>query len=122
MNSSSWYSSWYLKPDHNVIITLSETRTNLPFKLASQHVRSHQDDGHDFDDLTRSEQLNVLADHRATAVLKELCAAGQPTDFYPLPACRAYLCDATGYITSRENWEDELGRTYKTQQLDRPEL
>jgi hypothetical protein len=73
-------SSWYLKPDHDVIMTLSEIRTNTPFKLASQR---------DFDDLTRPEQLNVLADHRATAALKELCAAGQPTDFYPLPACRA---------------------------------
>jgi hypothetical protein len=90
-------------------MTLSETRTNLPFKLASQHVRSHQDDGHDFDDLTRSEQLNV----------KELCAAGQPTDFYPLPACRAYL---SVMPLRTEFSEDELGRTYKTQQLDRPEL
>jgi hypothetical protein len=103
-------------------MTLSEIRTNLPFKLASQHVRSHQDDESDFDDLTRPEQLNVLADHRATAALKELCAAGQPTEFYPLPACRAYLRDATGYITSREIRTLTSGVPTKMQQLDRPDL
>jgi hypothetical protein len=32
----------------------------------------------------------------------ELRAAGQTTEFYPLPACRGYLRDGTGYITSRE--------------------
>jgi hypothetical protein len=48
------------------------------------------------------EQLNVLADHRATAALDELREAGQTTEFYPLPACRGYLRDGTGYIISRE--------------------
>ena len=93
---------WYLKSDHDVIMTISEIRRQLPFKLVSLHVRSHQDDEYDFSELTRPAQLNVLADHRATAALNELRAAGQPTEFYPLPACRAYLCDATGYLTSKE--------------------
>jgi hypothetical protein len=87
-------SSWYLKPDHNVIMTLSEVREGLPFQLISQHVKSHQDEKRDFDDPTRPEQLNVLADHRA--------AASKTTEFHPLSKCRGYLRDATGYITSRE--------------------
>ena len=29
-------SSWYLKPDHDVIITLSEVREGLPFQLISR--------------------------------------------------------------------------------------
>jgi hypothetical protein len=82
-------SSWYLKPDHDVFTTLSEVRKGLPFKLISQHVKSQQDDERDF---PRPKQLNVLADHRATA-----------TAFYPLPTCRGYLRDRNGrYITSRE--------------------
>jgi hypothetical protein len=93
---------WYLQPDHDVIMTLSEIRQRLPFKLVSQHVRSHQDKEHAFHDLPRPAQLNVLADHRATAALNDLRAAGQPTEFYPLHACRGYLCDTTGYITSKE--------------------
>jgi hypothetical protein len=58
----------------------------LPFKLISRHVERHQDDERDFDDLTRPERLNVLADHRATATLDKLRAAGKTTSFYPLLA------------------------------------
>jgi hypothetical protein len=68
--------SWYLKPDHDVIMTLSEVREGLPFQLISRHVNSHQDDERDFADLTRPEQLNVLAYHRAMAALDELRTAG----------------------------------------------
>jgi hypothetical protein len=62
-------SSWYLKPDHDVIMTLS-VREGLPFQLISKHVKSHQERA--FADLTRPEQLNVLADHGATAALDDL--------------------------------------------------
>jgi hypothetical protein len=47
-------SSWYLKPDQDVIMTLSEVREGLPFQLNSQHVNSHQDDERDFADLKRA--------------------------------------------------------------------
>jgi hypothetical protein len=89
-------SSWYLKPDHDVTMTLSEVREGLPLQLISRHVKSHQDDKCDFDDLTRPAQLNVLADRRATAALDELHAARKTPEFYPLLACRGYLCDASG--------------------------
>jgi hypothetical protein len=59
-------SSWYLTPDHDVIMTLSEVREGLPFKLISRHVKSHQDENRVFAD------LNVLADHRATATLTKV--------------------------------------------------
>ena len=95
-------SSLYLKLDHDVIMTFSEVRKGLPFQLISRHVKSHQDEVRAFADLTRPEQFIVLADHRATAALDKLHAAGKPTEFYPLPACRGYLRDATGHITSRE--------------------
>jgi hypothetical protein len=48
----------------------------LPFELISRHVKSHQDDKYEYDDLTRPEQLNVQADHRASDALDELLAAG----------------------------------------------
>jgi hypothetical protein len=68
----------------------------------SRHVNDHQDDKRDFADLTGPEQVNVLADHSATAALDELRAAGQTTEFYAPTACRCYLRDGNGYITSRE--------------------
>jgi hypothetical protein len=46
---------------------LSSVR-NKPFELISRHVKSHQDE-REYDDLTRPEQLNVQADHRATEAL-----------------------------------------------------
>jgi hypothetical protein len=60
-------------------MTLSELRKGLPFKLIARHVKSHQDVERDFVDLTRPEQLNVLADHRATAALDKLRAEGKTT-------------------------------------------
>jgi hypothetical protein len=87
-------------------MTLSEVREGLPFKVISRHVKSHQDDERYFDDLTRPKQLNVLANHRATAALDKLRAAGKTTALYPLPACRGYLRDGTGgHITSRARSE-----------------
>jgi hypothetical protein len=95
-------SSWYTNPDHDVIMTLSALRTKMSFQLASVHVRGHQDKHCEFELLTRPQQLNVLADHLATEVLDELRAADKPTELYPLPACRVYLRDGTGHITSNE--------------------
>jgi hypothetical protein len=71
-------SSWYLKLDHD-IRTLSEVRDKLPFKLVSLHARIQSPRRQTCVYLTRPEQLDVLADHRAIAVLNDLLAAGQPT-------------------------------------------
>jgi hypothetical protein len=71
-------------------------------KLASLHVRGHQDDKRDFEKLCRPAQLNVTADRLATEVLTDLREAGKPRTIYPQPACRAYLRDNIGYITSKE--------------------
>jgi hypothetical protein len=84
-------------------MTLSTLRSKLPFRLASLHVRAHQDGHCEFNLLPRPVQLNVLADELASEVHADLRAADQPTKFYPLPACRVYLRDGTGYITSCEN-------------------
>jgi hypothetical protein len=66
-------------------------------------------------------QAQLRRPHRATASLKDLCVAGQCTKIYLLRAFRAYLRDATGYITSseqkyklwaylqkRNNWTDDV--------------
>jgi hypothetical protein len=80
-------SSWCTNPDHDVIMTLSALRTKLPFRLASIHVRAHQDEYCEFNLLPRAAQLNVLANKLASEVLADLRAADQPTEFYPSPAC-----------------------------------
>jgi hypothetical protein len=46
--------------------------------------------------------LVISAEMVKVMLKRRLGAGGQPTEFYPLPACRAYLRDDTGYITSCE--------------------
>jgi hypothetical protein len=75
---------------------LSSVREGLPFELISRHVKSHQDEEREYDDLTRPEQLNVQADHRATEALDELRADDTITEFYPIPTCGSYLATAPG--------------------------
>jgi hypothetical protein len=73
---------------------------NLQLRLASLHVRAHQDGNYDFDLHSRPAQFNRIANHLATEVLSK---ADRPAEFYPLPACLVYLRDgSTGYITSHE--------------------
>jgi hypothetical protein len=50
-------SSWNAKPDHDVIMTLSALQTNSLLRLASLHVRAHQDENCDFEVLPRSDRL-----------------------------------------------------------------
>ena len=95
-------SSWFRSPDHDVIMTLSDLRTRVPVKFTSQHVKAHQDDHCEYGDLSRPAQLNVLADIQATAMLDLLRDTNPSIEFYTLPACRVYLRDATGYVTSHE--------------------
>jgi hypothetical protein len=83
-------------------MTPSALRTTLPLHLASLHARSHQDITCAFDLLSTPTQLNILTDHLATDALVNLRAAANTTEFYLLPACRVYLRDGTGYITSHE--------------------
>jgi hypothetical protein len=52
-------SSWCLKPNHDVITTLSAVRKKLPFQLVSLQARGHQDDKRDHGNLNRPEQLRV---------------------------------------------------------------
>jgi hypothetical protein len=102
------------------IMTLSALRSKLPIRLASLHVRAHQDENWKVELLPRPEQLIVLVDGLATEVLEDLRAADKPIEFYSLPACCTYLRDGTGYITSRgtstltnEFPEYEIERTSK---------
>jgi hypothetical protein len=67
-------------------MTLSEVQTNVPLLPTSLYVPGQQYIKCDFALLTRSAQLNVLADRLATTVLKDPCTAKNPTELYLLPA------------------------------------
>jgi hypothetical protein len=96
---------------------LTALRAKLPIRPPRQKVCIRTS-------LYRPEQLNSLADQLAS---KDLRATDKLTEFYPLlPACRTYLRDGAGYITSlgkstltneyeiraytqkRNNWTDHI--------------
>jgi hypothetical protein len=69
-----------------VLEARSELRKKSPSRLVSLHVRGHQDDEYDYDDLTRPEQLNALADgqcHDWLPVGIRESQRGATTDIYP---------------------------------------
>jgi hypothetical protein len=92
--------SWYTNSDHDVIMTLSALRTKLKFRLVSLHVRFIKTDAAtstSFRDLHNSQRSCRRARFRSTSGTPH-----QPIELYPLPACRVYLRDGTGHITSYE--------------------
>jgi hypothetical protein len=110
-------------------MTPSALRTKLPLRLASLHVRAHQDGNCEFNLLSRPAQLNVLADELASEVLENLRAADKPTEMYPFIACRVYLCGGTGTSQAVKNTRSRTSspstkaeRTPTAQLLDRPHL
>jgi hypothetical protein len=115
-------SSWFLKPDHDVIMTVRE---KLPFKIVLLHLRSHQDEIRDYADLTRPEQLNGLTDHRATCCTQYPSRSGKPqrsTHYSPAEAifmtppgispvansARSDQYELRAYLQSRNNWSDQV--------------
>jgi hypothetical protein len=95
-------STLYTKPNHDVTMTLSALRTNLPLRLASLHVRGNHNEKCDFDLLFRPTHFNVPGDHFATDVITDLRAADKSTEISPLPACRVYLRHGTGSVTGHK--------------------
>jgi hypothetical protein len=68
-------------------MTLREIRPDLPLRLASLHVRGHQDETCDFDLLVRPAQLNVLADHLDTDAQLNVLADHLATDALSGSSC-----------------------------------
>jgi hypothetical protein len=65
-------------------MTLSALRAKLPLRLASLHVRAHQDGKCEFNLLSRPSQLNVLADEFVSKVLENLRVSWQTYRVLPV--------------------------------------
>jgi hypothetical protein len=55
---------WNLRADEDISKTVQLLRRDLPVKLI--HIKSHQDDDQDWENLSFQAQLNVMADAEAT--------------------------------------------------------
>ena len=95
--------SYWKDGDSDVIDLLAKTREELP-RISTQHIKGHQDDHEEYDELPRPAQLNVLADELATQALNEAqeLSPGQAPRMIPLSNCGAYLIHNERYQTSKE--------------------
>ena len=95
--------TFWKEGDSDVIDLLAKTREDLP-RISTEHIKGHQDDDMEYDELPRPAQLNVLADELATLALNEAheSSRGQAPNMIPLPNCGAYLIHNGQYQTSKE--------------------
>jgi hypothetical protein len=92
-------SSWYLKPDHDVIMTLSEVREGLPFQLISKHVKSQTKSALSpiLPDPNNSTYSQTMA-QRPHLISVQLTKSKSSTHFQHVEP----IFVTNGYITSRE--------------------
>ena len=96
-----WYPSVFAWPDIDTTQEIFISLGKLPFWPSFKHVKGHQDEEIPFEQLRRPAQLNVLADHLATAALQEQ-DFDEDENFYPLPHMPMYLKLEGRFVCSRE--------------------
>jgi hypothetical protein len=117
-----WSSIWSAKPNYDILHELEQAHSELPCPVTTTHVKGHQDDKRTWNELSRPEQCNVLADGLATTQKDELLTQyphGPPQGpFLPSHTVRLYHKDIL--ITGKEKqmmmnqWQhDEISKYYK---------
>jgi hypothetical protein len=94
----TWIRRWYLKPDHDVIMTLSEVREGLPFQLISKHVKN-QDKERAFADLpdpNNSTYSQTMAQRPHLMISVQLTKSKSS---YPI-----FVKDSVAYICQLRRW------------------
>ena len=84
-----------LSPDWDIINEIVHTLQSLPFSPTIQHIKGHQDDHDEYDDLPILAQLNVDAD-RFAGMYQDQHGKYQPTvPLMPNTGAQLHLSDAT---------------------------
>jgi hypothetical protein len=91
-----------LRADYNLEAAIKDTinilRTRKIF-IKEKHVRGHQDRNAEYQNLSHKEQLNIDADHEATAALQEHLHQGE---YSLMPTTRSMLYHNGRPVTSKE--------------------
>jgi hypothetical protein len=98
-----WYAAIHTWPHADVLMQLRSAEADIyPFVLKLRHVKSHQDDEKDYEDLEDDAKMNYMCDILATEKLDTLERQNKKQKVRPLPACPVYLNEATGVINAKE--------------------
>lgn len=100
-----WYSMVFQWHHVDVLHQLVFTMKSLtPLQFTPEYVPGHQDDKKSWNELTRPEQVNVMADRAASYCLSQqiLCPRLEQPAFEPIPSVRCYLRVDHHFVTSHE--------------------
>ena len=78
----------------NITSAIKKLRSLLPIAITCKHVKGHQNDEIDFEDLDRIAQLNVMMDIDAKSLLEEIKASMQYIPFQEEHAQHPFLLQA----------------------------
>ena len=94
---NTWKPRSTLKPDWDVFEQIQFMTTQVPHPIKYQHIKAHQDDKEQYDNLSLPSQLNVDADHLAGQVPPIPGETPAPV----FPTTRIHLHHTTGTVTAR---------------------
>ena len=101
-----WSPTSSMRPDYDVLAQLQITWEQCPFPISITHIKGHQDNSKAFHELSRTAQLNVLADAQATLQREELEAkyGHTPAPFIRLPTAKCQLSHGDRPICGKEKY------------------
>ncbi len=112
-----WSPVWCNKPNYDVTRQIELAQKDIKFKFSTQHVSGHQDDTKKWHELTRPEQMNVIADRMATKQKEELLrkfpAGPEPGPTLPAHTTQLYVDGKV--VTAKE--KGTMLKTWSTQEL-----
>ena len=71
-NDWTWYPSQCARDNYDVLALIDALSNQISITITLEHLKGHTDDFTPFEELTRPEQLNVLADELATKQHNEM--------------------------------------------------
>ena len=114
-----------LKLDNDVACEVNERVKNVPFQVKILHVKGHQDDDRDFEELPLPAQLNCMMDSKVNTFMRQF-----PTqnEVYPILPKQKFILRINGIISPNlaehkliEAYNEDAWKDHITKRLEIPE-
>jgi hypothetical protein len=100
---TEWYASIHSWPHADALMQIKAAANDIfPLVVDFIHVKAHQDDNREYDELQDDAKLNKQCDDLATEQLERMEAENRLPRFNTLPACSVYLETKNGLVNGNE--------------------
>ena len=100
---TEWYASIHSWPHADALMQIKAAANDiLPLVVDFMHVKAHQDDNREYDELEDDAKLNKQCNDLATEQLERMEAENRLPRFNTLPACSVYLETKNGLVNGNE--------------------